>query len=173
MIQRCVRAFTALPLSEIVVVTGFYHDELMLLTFDPVVRVVHNRNYTKGMSSSVRCGLLSLQEEVKGVLVCPADMPLIQSATVVQMIQAFHPGKIVIPLYRGKRGHPVLLSWDVAHWCRESESDRVLPDALERFKSNVVEVDVEDEGVAMDIDDPKDYEACVARWDQFNGRSGL
>jgi hypothetical protein len=42
---------------------------------------------------------------------------------------------------------------------------------LEKFKTPVVELDVENEGVPLDR--PEDYEACVARWDRLNGKSGL
>lgn len=172
-IQECVHAFSALPLFEVIVVTGRYHDEIASLTFDAGVRLVHNKDHRLGMSASVRCGLTALQEKVKGILVCPADMPLIQSSTVVSVIHAFRPGRCVVPRYQNKRGHPILLSAAVARWCRETETDKILLEALEKSGSRVVELDVEDEGVLIDLDRPEDYDAMVVSWDRLNGRSDL
>lgn len=172
-IQQCVDAFAALHLSEILVVTGFYHDDITVLPFGSNVRIVHNDAHALGMSSTVRCGLSSLTQKVKGVFVCPADMPMIRSTTLVQIIHKWNPDSAVIPRYGGRKGHPVLLSWNMARWCVDNEEDRILPRVLETFKTSVVEVDVDDEGVVIDLDRPKDYETCVARWNHLNGKSGL
>ncbi len=172
-IQTCAGAFGALHLREIVVVTGFYHDDITALTFGFPIRIVQNQAHARGMTSSLRCGLSSLMEKVKGVFICPADMPLIRSSTLVQMIRAWNPENAVVPRYRLKRGHPVLLPWMMVRWCVENDEDRILPRALETFQSSVVELDVEDEGVLFDLDRPTDYETCVARWNSLNGKSGI
>jgi CTP:molybdopterin cytidylyltransferase MocA len=172
-IQKSADAFDALHLKEIIIVTGFYHDDIRSLTFGPRVRIVRNEDHGLGMSASVRCGLSSLKEKIKGVFVCPADMPLIRSATLVSLLHSFDGEHAVVPRYGGKRGHPVLLSWKMATWCLDHAIDRVLPEVLDNFKTYVIEIDVDDEGVVVDLDQPEDYEACVARWDRLNGKSGL
>jgi CTP:molybdopterin cytidylyltransferase MocA len=172
-IQKSAGAFEALHLKEIVIVTGFYHDDIRSLTFGPRVRIVRNEDHGLGMSASVRFGLSALKEKIKGVFVCPADMPLIRSATLVSLLHSFDGEHAVVPRYGGKRGHPVLLSWKMATWCLDHTIDRVLPEVLDNFKTYVIEFDVDDEGVVVDLDRPEDYEACVSRWDRLNGKSGL
>jgi molybdenum cofactor cytidylyltransferase len=86
------------------------------------------------------------------------DHPMIQANVIDLLIGQFRPGHIVIPLYRGRRGHPVLFSREaldeVAGLDPESGANQVVRRAPER----VIHVAVEDAGVIADIDTPEDYE---------------
>src|SRR6266446_1224603 len=51
-----------------------------------------------------------------GWLLAPADHPLLDPAVVTRMVAEWRgsPGKIVVPVYRGRRGHPTLFPFLLA-----------------------------------------------------------
>ena len=75
--------------------------------------VVLNRDWQQGQLSSIQAAVRSLAtERVDGMLLFLVDHPLISRALVADLIQSFYSsGKlIVLPAYRGKRGHPLIFS---------------------------------------------------------------
>jgi molybdenum cofactor cytidylyltransferase len=123
---------------------------------------VVNPDPAAGMLSSIHCGLRSLPGELEGVIVWPVDHPLVSTSTVVRLIDAFRGSgaPVVVPSYRGRRGHPVLFA------------PRVLPELMAADPSfgarsivhahaDRVELAIDDAGVVSDIDTPADYERHV------------
>ena len=73
--------------------------------------IVVNGDWPKGQLSSIHAALRSLPVgATEGILVCPVDHPLISAQLVAALIAAFDSsGKmIVLPKFRGRRGHPVI-----------------------------------------------------------------
>jgi len=111
------------------------------------------------MLSSVKVGLGALPAELDGCFIQPADMPLVTQAVIERLLAAHEAGWNVAPRCAGRRGHPVLL--DRAYW------DAMLdlpPDAKPRdvlAGSRLRLVDVDDEGVLLDIDTREAYERVM------------
>jgi 2-phospho-L-lactate guanylyltransferase (CobY/MobA/RfbA family) len=63
------------------------------------------------MRSSLQTGLSAVDPEADTVLIVLADQPLVQTATLDELIAEYnrHKPQILIPTYRGFRGNPVLL----------------------------------------------------------------
>ena len=59
-----------------------------------------------GMGDSIAAGVRATQE-ASGWLVLPGDLPLIQPKTLQAVAAALSQYAVVIPHYRGQRGHPV------------------------------------------------------------------
>jgi molybdenum cofactor cytidylyltransferase len=123
---------------------------------------VVNPDPAAGMLSSIHCGLRALPGELDGVIVWPVDHPLVSTATVVRLIDAFRESgaPVVVPSHLGRRGHPVLFA------------ARVLPELMAADPSlgarsvvhahdDRVELPVDDSGVLSDIDTPADFERHV------------
>ncbi len=69
--------------------------------------------FAAGMSASLASGIAALPKSAAASLVCLADMPLVTTAMLDTLIDAYDPagsGLIVIPRHQGARGNPVL--WD-------------------------------------------------------------
>jgi molybdenum cofactor cytidylyltransferase len=59
-----------------------------------------------GMGDSISAAVRATPD-ANGWLILPADLPLIQSATLLAVAQALQQSSLVYPLYAGQRGHPV------------------------------------------------------------------
>src|SRR5947208_15180556 len=72
--------------------------------------IVINADWEKGQLSSIQAAIRSLPNGTDGLILCLIDHPLISKALMNELIEHFYaePGRIVLPLYQGRRGHPVI-----------------------------------------------------------------
>lgn len=163
-LEQVVSRLLAAPLDEIVVVVGCQAEVMRSRLLRYPVKLVDNPNYREGMSSSLRCGLLAISPHCRGVLIVLGDQPRVSAATVRQIIAAFRRvGKgIVAPVYRGQRGHPVLLDIAYRPEMMALHGDVGCKAILERYAAEVLEVEVESPAILQDVDDRQDYERDLA-----------
>jgi molybdenum cofactor cytidylyltransferase len=123
------------------------------------------------MLSSVRCGLRALPPECAAVVVVPGDQLAVSAPLVDCLVQSFRTaGKgILVPVYGGKRGHPLIFS---ARYCQEvlNSFDNVgLRGLLHAHPDDLWELSVSTSAVLCDIDYPGDYAREVARLESDRG----
>ncbi len=147
--------------NEIVVVLGFAAQRILpLLEGRERVRVVINPRFREGMSTSIYYGLRAIDPKSKGVLIALADQPFIPPEVIDLLIEGFAKREkgIVLPLYQGRRGHPVIL--DRARYggkLLELRGDVGAREIVAAHPEDVMEVEVTSPGVVMDIDDWEGY----------------
>jgi CTP:molybdopterin cytidylyltransferase MocA len=156
-IRHCLDAIVASGLRDIVVVLGADHEGPAAALHGMPVRTVVNADPRSDMAGSARLGLRQVERSSTGVLICPADHPLVSSETIKGLVDAHRssPDSILIPLYQGRRGHPTLFPRKAIE---EIFSVETLRDVIASRSGSVRAVDVDDEGVVLDLDTPEDYE---------------
>jgi molybdenum cofactor cytidylyltransferase len=164
---------TASRVDEVRVVVG--HAAEQVIDLGGLVRgvIVHHREFERGMLSSVQAGVRALPHGTTAFLLWPVDLPLVRAETVDLMIGAWEREQppLVVPVYHGKRGHPVLFGIKLgAELLRapESEGARAVVHAHDK---SLVEVEVDDPGILTDIDTPQAYRKAFGR-DPGPDRSG-
>ena len=123
------------------------------------VKVVRNRDYKEGMSSSIRRGIRSIDPESRGILIALGDQPLLKTKTINALIEAFHRGKgsIFVPVHRGRRGHPVIFGRGFEEELLKLTGDVGARSIIARHPEKVVEVRTRSVAVVKDIDTRKEY----------------
>jgi molybdenum cofactor cytidylyltransferase len=119
--------------------------------------VVFNAAWQKGQLSSIQAALASLPEGgTDGVLVCPVDTPLISTALVDTLIQQFYASRrpVVLPTYRGTRGHPVIFSAALYPDLLAASHQTGARAVVWAHSADVQEVETEEEGVILNLNDP-------------------
>ena len=156
-IRRSVFPFLEADLGSVVVVAG-PSASLIAQELDGLnTTVVYNENHASGMSSSVKAALPWLRG-AKAVFFHLGDKPFVKKKLLEDMVEAYRTtGKnIVIPVCKGKKGHPVLIS--VAPYLDEMrglDGDRGLREVIEKHKEDVLCIEA-DEDVLFDIDTDDD-----------------
>ena len=118
-----------------------------------------------GQLSSLQAGLRRADRPgIRGLLVVPVDAPMIAVDTVVTLIATFNAtgAPIVRPRYRGRNGHPVVFSRAVFDELRHADPAVGAKAVLRAHQDALVNLDVDDAGVAGDVDTPEDYEKLVS-----------
>jgi molybdenum cofactor cytidylyltransferase len=112
------------------------------------------------MSSSLRAGISALDQGIAATLIVLGDQPFIRSETMDKVVGAYRrdQAQIVIPLFQGSRGNPVLLDRSVFSEVMALEGDVGCRAIFGNHLEGITKVEVEDEGVLLDIDDPDDYD---------------
>src|SRR2546430_17107688 len=79
--------------------------------------IVINPDWEKGQLSSIQAAVRKLPAGTDGMLLFLIDHPLISSALVGELIQQFYKSRkpIVLLLYEGRRGHPVIFAASFYH----------------------------------------------------------
>ena len=117
LIQRHLTAMQQTGIDEVVVVTGFYHEQIEPALAGLAVNVVRNPHPETGQQSSVKLGLESVGTACELVMVVLADQPLVGKPELTELISAFkhRPAEtsVVYPEVDGQRGNPVVFSGQV------------------------------------------------------------
>ena len=155
------------------VVVGAHAAEIRARVKLPDSAIVVNENWASGQLSSLQAAIRSLPAgETEGMLVCLVDHPLISAPLVSTLIETFEraKNKIVIPTYRGRRGHPVIFPSalyaellatpeNAPESARENGPKNIGARAVVRaHAADVVEIPVEEEGIVLNLNDPATLE---------------
>lgn len=119
--------------------------------------VLENQNWKQGQLSSIQTALRSLPaQETDGMILFLVDHPLITQSVVDQLISAFYSSKapVVIPTFRGKRGHPVVFSSSLYSELLAAPADTGARAVVWAHKGEVLEVETNEEGVVFNLNNP-------------------
>lgn len=155
LLARCVEAFHGFC-SSVIVVAGHEADRVeTLVAAYPKVHLVRNAEYASGMFSSVRAGAAAVR--TNRFFLTPGDHPFLREETCRLLLET--AGKIVVPSFSGKAGHPVLLDSSLIPEILAEDAGSTLRDVLSRHERTFVVVD--DGGVLFDVDTIDDYRKAV------------
>jgi molybdenum cofactor cytidylyltransferase len=128
------------------------------------LKVVVNPAYEQGMASSLQTGLSALNPQIGAALIVLADQPFVRPETLDTLARNYRrtPAQIVIPSYKGVRGNPVLLDRSVFAEVMALEGDTGCRAIFGNHTERTVKLEVEDEGILLDIDNQEDYERLRA-----------
>lgn len=149
----------ASSLQRIVVVIGYEGDTIAQLLSGRDVTLVHNLAFGQGQGSSVQAGLQALRKEDEAVLFLLGDQPLIRADLIDQLLLAYAatPSPIVLPVFRGKRGNPVLFSRETFSRMAQLDADCGARPLIAAYGERVLKVEVSDPNIHFDIDTEEDY----------------
>ncbi len=158
LIEASLSNLAGAPVDETVVVVGESAEALREACRPYDVRVVENREWAQGQSTSVRAGLLSLGPEARAAVVLLADQPLVGAGAVERLVAAFEEGaRVAVATYGGRPRNPVLFSREV--WpllMAELSGDEGARPFLRRHPELVVRVPCDGVGDPADVDTVED-----------------
>ena len=132
---------------------------------EPIAKEVHlaadeiviNEDWEAGQLSSIQAALRSLPEGTEGMLLCLIDHPLVTENLVAELIEKFRASHapIVLPVYEGRRGHPVIFSAAVYDDLLNAPTDKGARAVVWAHRGKVVELPTHEEGCVLNLNDPE------------------
>ncbi len=158
-VENAIDVFRKSGVNDITVVIGYRAKDLKDLLNSLCVKWVYNEKYNDGMYSSVVEGVCSLEDSTSGFFLLPVDMPLVKSETIKDMLKVYNSSKcdLIYPIYKGKLGHPPLISESLFQAIKDFDGCGGLRALLSNYQKVATQVEVIDEGILIDMDTPKDY----------------
>lgn len=150
-------------ISEIVLILGAEAEAIQQQIAMHGARVVLNPDYRQGMGTSLRAGLAAVSSAAGAALIILADQPFVRPETLHRLI-AFHEqsshersgAQIILPLYRGFRGNPVLLDRSVFPEVMGLSGDVGCRAIFGSHTEGIHKLEVDDPGILLDIDTEDD-----------------
>ena len=171
-IEKSVDTLLASKIDELIVVLGYQGQAILRRLGSRSLKAVINPQYGMGMSTSIRRGLGQVSSKSEAILIGLADQPFIETDLINHLIEIYrqNPHGIVLPSYKGERGHPVILN----RFRYQGEMENLTGDIgcrpiLKRYPEDILEVEVESEGVVADIDSWEEYRATNILGKRFQG----
>jgi molybdenum cofactor cytidylyltransferase len=131
--------------------------------------VVINEDWEKGQLSSIQAGMRSLPAGTDGMILCLIDHPLISARLVDELIGRFYRERhaarpaIVLPVYQGKRGHPVIFSAGVYEELLAAPMDQGARSVVWAHAAEVAEVATPEQGCVLNLNDPEAMRHVLGR----------
>lgn len=136
----------------------------------PSAKVMINVNWRKGQLSSLLCALKGVPPSA-AIIVYPADHPLLLRTDVTQLVREYRQRRptegIVMPRYKKRYGHPIILSAALREELTAAKTTRDvvyrIPDRLRVFEANA-------SAIYEDFHSPVTLRKCVRK---FLAREGI
>ncbi|MCL4484377.1 MAG: NTP transferase domain-containing protein [Bacteroidetes bacterium] len=159
MVAAVVTKIAGSAASRIIVVTGSDRNKMEGELKAYPVSFANNERYDEGMLTSVQAGVAAAGPEADGHLILLGDQPMVSEAVINRLIAVFQKtGKgLVVPAFKGKRGHPVLIASRYKDEIRKINPDTGLRELFLNHPDDILEIEFESEAVLKDIDTPEDY----------------
>jgi molybdenum cofactor cytidylyltransferase len=157
-----VRAALASRAGRTLVVLGADRAAVREETETLEIEFAVNENYPLGMLSSIQAGFKALPTDAEAAVVMLGDQPFLPAKVVDAVIEAYRTsGKgIVIPVFGGRRGHPVLVDMKYRDEVLGLDPAEGLRRLMRAHPGDIREVDVDDADILRDMDTPEDYRAA-------------
>jgi molybdenum cofactor cytidylyltransferase len=164
-IEKVIETVISSKIRDIIVVVGAVKEKLTGLVEKFPVTICYNENYAEGMLSSVKCGIGYLAPDTDAVMVFLGDQPMVPLEVVDSVIDSFISSKkrLVLPVYEGKRGHPLLISSSFLTEIENIGKETGLRQLLIKFPGDIFEVESKNSAILKDIDTEEDYQREITQ----------
>jgi len=157
-------------LKEIIIVLGYKAEEIRP-HLPARVKSVVNENYEGGQLSSLKVGLNLLSPDTDAFLMVLVDHPLVSVTTYKGIIDLLTGGApIVLPKYRGKRGHPVGFNFSYIKELMDAPEDIGARFVIKNNIDSLMELPVDDRNVCFNINTREDFVNLTTRLTQDEHR---
>lgn len=162
-LETVVANVTNSTVNYLTIVVGAYREELIQKLIVSDVKYCINDNYMQGMLSSVWCGINSLPPDIDAFMIIPGDQPLINSTIINDLIEKYYLSckGIAVPVFKGKKGHPVIISTRYREVILELAPEDGLRALLRNNEEDVELVESNSGAVLKDIDTREDYDEIL------------
>jgi len=158
-LQHIIFAYKAAGIDDIVVVKNHAIEIDEKIRDYGRVKFVENPRPELGRLFSLKLGIAALKDKFH-CFIQNIDNPFVSSDLIRSLIGVKYHGDYIVPCYRQKGGHPILVSETILHTLLSATTyEQTLRDLLLPFiRQNL---DVNDERCLWNINTPEDYEKYV------------
>lgn len=161
-VETCVANLREAGASEVVVVVGHRGGEVRAaLAGETCVRFAVNDDAGSEMGVSVARGVEAVSVDKKALLVALVDQPAVPPGAIESLIEAHARtgARLILPEWRGRGGHPVLIDLSLREELLRIVQERGLRSLFDAHSEEVLRLPADSPFVARDMDTWDDYVA--------------
>lgn len=169
LVERAVRLTLAACQGQVLVVLGNRREAVQAVLESTIasdrVIPIFNPRWEEGQGFSVAAGVKAVQAsspEVGGVLIMLTDQPRLKAGTLTSLVERFlelgeaGKGRILFPVFEGKRGNPVIFGQALFEELAGLEGDVGGRAIVKKHPAAILEMPVPDGAIHEDVDTPEE-----------------
>ncbi len=163
MVRHAVDVASRAQVTETIAVLGNEAQRVEEQLAGSGARIVQNPDWAEGRSTSVRAGLAAISERSTAAIFINADQPFLTPQVIDTVLQRYFQtlAPIVVPLYDGVSGSPVLFARECFDELRQLRGESGGKQIVQARREEVEEVNVINSRAAIDVDTPEDYRRAL------------
>ena len=110
LINYSLNVLTKSKVNKIIIVLGHQHKEVKkIIKKNKKIIFTYNKNYKKGMASSIKNGLKKISKNDKGFIVAQSDMPFVKQSDINKICRSINSKKFLVHAlkYKNRVGNPI------------------------------------------------------------------
>jgi len=146
--------------NKIIIVLGFEHLKVKKkLLKSKKIKFVINKNYKKGISSSIKTGLRNLSKDNKGFLIVQGDMPNITKTTINKIILLINKSRkeIFLPRFKNRIGNPIGFKKSMIKNINKIKGDRGAKNIIKKNSKKIKFVNIYSKSILTNLNTKKDF----------------
>ena len=150
-------------LEQVVLVLGFQVQKIKEgLKTDlrhPRLKIVENKLYEEGISSSIIAGLSAVEDAYGHIMILLADMPFVTTKLINHLLHQYLASRLDLGAIsiKGRRSHPVIIGRRFYEELRQLKGDLGARDLFRKYSHQVYLVEPGEDYEDVDIDTLEDY----------------
>ena len=160
LIYHSLKALHKSKVNKVIIVLGHQHKVVKKMIKKNQKNIfIFNRNYKKGMASSIKTGLKKISESDKGFLVVQSDMPFIKSSDINKICNSIKSKKFLVYAlkFRNRIGNPIGFDISIVKKFKKMDGDVGAKFMVKRLKKETKFIKVLTKRVFKDLDLRKDF----------------
>ena len=165
LLVKLVKSVCDSDVGKVHVVIGHEAEKIRRKLKELPLSFVYNPNFSEGMTTSIKSGVKAVSPDCDGFLICLADMPFINTPEINKLIHAYVQNRIkgkkqiVVPVFQGYRGNPVLFSSEFRNDILEHKKESGCKEVIMKNSDSVMEIEMDTENMILDVDTMEDYQS--------------
>ena len=167
LLVKLIKSVCDSDVGQVIVVIGHEAEKIRRKLNNFPLSFVYNPNFSEGMTTSIKSGVKEVSPDCDGYMICLADMPFINTSEINKLIHAYAQNRInekrliVIPVYQGHRGNPVLFSTEFREDILEHKMEYGCKGVIMKNFESVKEIEMDDDSMLLDVDTLEDYQRAT------------
>jgi len=146
--------------NKIIIVLGFEHLKIKTkLLKNKKINFVINKNYKKGMSSSIKTGLKKLPKNSKGFLIVLGDMPNITKTTINKICLSIirSDKEIILPKFKNKTGNPIGFKQSMIKNIYKIKGDRGAKNIIKKNNKKIKFLNINSKSILINLNTKRNF----------------
>ena len=160
LVNHAVQSIIKSKIEKLIIVLGFeYLKVKKKINKNKKIKFVINHNYTRGIASSIKCGLKKISNKSDGFIIVQADMPEIGKNILNKLYKEIKTNKkeIFVPRKNNKIGNPIGFKLSMINQLKKISGNRGAKFIIQKNKSKIKYIRTKSLGIFKDIDLNKDF----------------
>ena len=160
LINHILESLIKSKVNKIIIVLGYEHTKIKkLLLKSKKITLIINKNYKRGMSSSIKSGLKKIDKKNRGFIITHSDMPFVKLSHINKIYVSLLKKDNLVHVMKNKNriGNPIGFNISVLNKFKKIKGDVGAKYIVKRLKKETNFINVTSNKIFKDFDLKKDF----------------